>query len=54
MLSVLHVFWLGGGWSSFFKVMRGEEAMDLDRAPRTPPVWTDEIFLVIYKRYPFH
>jgi hypothetical protein len=40
----------GRSWSSFFKVARGEEAMEPDRAPRTPPGWTAEIFLGdIYK-----
>jgi hypothetical protein len=52
MPSALRVSRLGGGWSSFFKVTKGEEAMEPDRAPRTPPGWTAEIFLVIYKRYP--
>jgi hypothetical protein len=44
MLSALRVSRLGGGWSSFFKVAKGEEAMEPDRAPRTSPGWTTEIF----------
>ena len=41
MLSTLRVSQLGGGWSSFFKVAKGEEAMGPNRAPRVPLRYDD-------------
>jgi hypothetical protein len=44
MPSALRDSRLGGGWSSIFKVARGEEARSPNRAPGVRFRWTAEIF----------